>query len=104
MSEKINNIQTQLKTGKGITLLTNEEIEYMQTPIGNALYKNYAERPDKNYIIRPNKNAHWSDVMQCVVCPGTYKRSHKSNHEKTKVHLAYAHMNKKLVKLLIQDK
>lgn len=87
-----------LRSGKRITLLDNDEIKKIQTPIGKAIYINSIGRPRKEEKALPN------DRLICDVCGGKFIRSHRSAHKKTKVHQAYENMNKKLSKLLLDIK
>jgi len=56
---------------------------------------------------RPRKNdedkAKPTDILTCKTCGGTYQRSCKSKHNKTRVHMAYADINDRM-KHIISDK
>ena len=101
MVEKVNNkisdIQKHLKTGRSIPLLDENDIKYIQKPIGKAIYKEVLGRPKK----REEDKAQPSDRLICNICGGKYVRSHRSAHNKTKVHKAYENMNHKLTKILL---
>jgi hypothetical protein len=97
---KILDIQKHLKTGKSIPLLDKDDIKYLQKPIGKALYTEVIGRPKK----KEEDKAHPSDRLFCNICGGKYVRSHRSAHNKTKVHQAYAKMNHKLSRLLLDVK
>ena len=97
--------QENLKSGKSIPLLDENDIEYMIRPIGKAIYKNSIEKKNQKPFGRPKKNehekAHYSDKIKCDICGGTFVRSHRADHRKTKVHQAYEKMNRKLSKVIL---
>jgi hypothetical protein len=101
--EKINRIQQKLKKGKGIIAYNNEELRYLQKPLGKAIYKNAINQP----IGRPRKSedekAKPDDRIICDICQGVFTRAHRSAHKKTKVHQAYEKMNGKIQKLLLDE-
>lgn len=99
MIAKVNSMQETLKSGKSIPLLNPDEIKYTQAPIGNALYKNAIGRPPK----RPEDRAQPHDRLICDICGGKFTRCHRSSHKKTKVHQAYAKMDAKLRRALIDS-
>lgn len=125
----VQRIQRTLKNGDNLTLLDVDTLRYIQKPIGKALYK-HAEENSKEIIVeekakgeiienslkeniikqrkptgrpRVEKKAHWSDKIKCKVCNQIFIRSHRWNHNQTKVHKAYATMNEKMRKLLIDE-
>lgn len=98
MSEKIQEIQNKIDKGEALTLYSTEELKYIQKPIGKAIYKNAVGRPKKDEKAKP------SDRVVCDICGGKFVRSHRWDHNKTKVHQAYSKMNDQIRKLLLADK
>jgi hypothetical protein len=92
-------IQKNLNYGKALTLYDDDELRYVQKPIGKAIYKNAIGRPKK----KEEDKAHPNDRLICDVCGNKFIRAHRSKHKKTKVHQAYEKMNKKIQKLLIEE-
>ncbi|HTO16891.1 MAG TPA: hypothetical protein VLZ83_14075 [Edaphocola sp.] len=90
-------VKNKLKEGNSIPLMSEEELKYTQKPIGKAIYKRAIGRPKKP----DNEKARPGDRVICEICGGNFKRSHRSAHNKTKIHKVYEDMNKKLVNLLI---
>jgi hypothetical protein len=90
-------MQESLKNSKSIPLLNENEIKYIQTPVGQAIYKNSFGRPKK----KDYEKAKPSDRLTCSICGGKFIRSHRSSHNKSKVHQAYLNMDNKLKKLLL---
>jgi hypothetical protein len=88
-----NDCYKNLKTNKSLPLLDVEDIKKTQTKIGKVIYKTYNEE-------KPRKLP--SDVITCDVCGNKYTRAHKSQHNKTKIHMAYASMDRKLKDLLLK--
>jgi hypothetical protein len=124
MSSEIQSIQRKIKKGKSLPLYEVEELQYMQKPIGKALYKHYLGEPtelttdkriikDKSEIIIPVKKSvgrpksenptHWSDRIKCKICNKIFIRSARSKHSKTEVHQAYAKMNEKMMQFMINE-
>lgn len=91
IQNNISNIHDNLKKCKSLPLLDENEIKYIQNPIGKAIIKKSLDINKK----------HYSDKLICDICGGSFTRSHKSAHNKTKLHLAYDNMNKKLMKVLL---
>lgn len=92
-------IYENLRDGRSIPCLNTEEIKSLQQPLGKAIYKYSIESSPETY----NKKAHPNDRLICNICNGKYTRAHRSAHNKTKVHQAYANMNSKLTKLLLDQ-
>ncbi len=90
-------IQNSLEKQKGLGLYTKKELEYVQTPIGSALYKT-------KKIGRPKteKPAKWNDRVKCDVCGDEFTRSGRTNHNKTRHHQDFLKMNKKIRTLLLE--
>lgn len=107
MVEKVQiaNSQEKLKSGISIPLLNEFDIEYITKPIGKAIYKNSIEKKNEKPFGRPRKNekekARYNDRIVCDICGGTFLRSHRADHRKTKVHQAYEKMNRKLSKVIL---
>jgi len=96
MADKIQRIQNNLKSGKSMPLLNDEDILYITKPLGKAIYKNAISKP----LGRPRKEEHDkakpNDRLICNVCGMKFIRSARSGHKKTKVHQIYENMSRKL--------
>lgn len=90
-------VKNKLKEAKSIPLMEEEELKYLQKPIGKAIYKRSVGRPRKP----DDEKARPGDRVVCEICGGNFKRSHRSSHNKTKIHMVYENMNKKLMNLLV---
>lgn len=97
---------------KELSLMTDKELKSMLNPINKAIYKanhkDIYQAPYNNGFKktgRPRKNeedkAKPTDRLICEVCGGEFTRYNRSAHNKTRVHQAYASMNKKLREFLI---
>jgi formylmethanofuran dehydrogenase subunit E len=112
-------IQARLKLGLDTTAYNQDEIKYMMTPIGKAIYQD-ALTNEKKILIENNtkisdekqfdyinesdiKRAKWNPVqkIKCQTCGELFSRANRSRHSKTKVHMAYSGMNDKIKKILI---
>lgn len=93
----IKKIKENLNNGLALPLYDEEELEYVQKPIGETIYNDAISKTTNNR----QKNTHWSDILVCKICGRTYKRSNITNHNKTKIHQVYASMNNKLKKILL---
>lgn len=94
MSSDIEQIQEKIKTDKNILKYVEEEIRYLQKPIGSALYKGRPRKPD-------NEKAKPTDRITCEICGKEYFRSGSANHKATKHHIIHQDLNKKLMKILL---
>lgn len=98
---RVNEIKDKLREGNGPILYSEDELKYIQKPIGNALYKNSVE---KKSIGRPRKNeedkAKPTDRIKCKECGVVFTRCHRSSHKKTKIHKLCCSLNSKLKKIL----
>lgn len=101
-----------LKSGKPITQLDVEDInKIIQYPVGKAIYKTSIMNKEEENIQKPfgrprkkeEDKAKPTDRIKCEVCGEIYSRCHKSSHQVSKIHLAYAKMNQKLLKLLLDN-
>lgn len=97
--KRIRNIQERLKEGKALTSYSNEELKYLQKPIGKGIYKSTIGRPRKKEEEKCKPN----DRIVCDICNGEFIRSHRWDHNKTKIHQAYLKMNNKIKKLLLDE-
>jgi formylmethanofuran dehydrogenase subunit E len=88
-------LKEKVEENKNIAHYSLDELNYIQKPIGKAIYKAEPIQSSKK------RKAHWSDRVLCDVCNKYYTRSAKSNHVNTEYHKVYLKMNKKLQKLLI---
>lgn len=92
MNIELQNIQDKIKEDKNICQYTVDEIMYVQRPIGKALY---AGRPATGSAAKA------TDRIKCEICGKEFYRSGRTNHKKTKHHILYEGLNKKLAKILI---
>jgi hypothetical protein len=114
MSKTTREIQNKIKENKSLALYDFDELEYLEIPIGKALYKHQKNdtieeqdeitkiprgRPRKN----PDKLADPNDKIICDICGKTYTRSNKTAHVRTQRHKIYTSVNEKLRKLLIDN-
>lgn len=111
------NIQEQLKKGYSLSFYEPPELKYLQHPIGEAIYthslnEKNSDKPKKDIIEvekrgrgrpRLKSPAKWSDRIKCDVCGKDFIRSRRCAHNKTKIHLAFEKMNKKLRKILLDN-
>jgi len=85
----VNDIKKNISSGKQLVQMTVDELNYIQNPVGKALYEKTNEK--------------WKDRIKCEICNKTYTRSNKYRHNNTKYHKMYEEMNNKLRKLLFQS-
>lgn len=97
--QTIQDMQNKIKNNKGILLYSSEEFNYLDKPLGKALYKNKIGRPKKE----DGMKAHPSDILTCDICGGTYKRAHGSDHRKTKIHKAFDGLNNKIKNFILNQ-
>lgn len=97
MNTNIEKIQKKIKYDKNIVNYEPEEIEYLQKPIGKAIY---IGRPKK----REEDKAKPTDRIKCEICSKEFYRSGRANHKKTAYHKAHERMNSTLRKVLIGEK
>ena len=122
MTNNVFSIQERLKLGLDISLYNEEEIKYMITPMGKAMYNGARlnKKEDVQKIVKTedkqlgNENILLTESearltkfvrMQkviCDTCGQTYTRANRHSHIKTKVHKAYDGMNNKLRKILLE--
>lgn len=109
-------IQERLKLALDISQYTPEEMKYLLSPIGKAIYeKALSEKGIENNIKKTELNIDKvlteSEVkrtkfiknqkIKCDTCGVQFTRANRSAHVKTKVHNAYESMNNKLKKFLL---
>ncbi len=92
--EDISKIQEKIKDDKNIAEYSEEELKYLQKPIGKALYRG---RPK----IDETKKAKATDKIVCEICGKSFFRSGRTKHKRTKFHMLHENMNKKLMKMLV---
>ena len=95
IKEKIQKMQERIKVDKNITNYSEDEMRYIQRPIGDAIYRG---RPRKN----DSEKAKPNDRIICEICGKEYFRSGSANHKATKYHQIHKDLNSKLVKLLLK--
>lgn len=66
---------------------------------GIAILNNKEVIPERE--IKKGKKCNWYDRVKCEVCGGEFIRSARSQHKKTKLHLAYFNLNDKLKNILL---
>ena len=89
-------IQKNLKEKKELVQYDEDELKYVQKPLGKAIYK--AGRPKKS----DDEKAKWNDKIKCSICNKEYIRSASNAHKITQYHKIHSKMNDKLKKLLIE--
>lgn len=94
MPSDISKIQEKIKNDKNIIAYIEEEIRYLQKPIGSALYKG---RPKKT----ESEKAKPTDRLTCEICGKEYFRSGSAKHKATQHHILHQNLNKKLMKMLL---
>lgn len=87
-------IKEKVKDDKNISEYDIDELRYVQTPIGKAVFK--ADKPEK-VKTKP------SDRVICDVCGKEFTRSGRTTHNRTQFHKLHASMNAKIKKLLIDN-
>lgn len=87
----------EIDSGKNIIEMSIGEMKMLQKPIGKATYNSAKGRPRKQIKVN------WNDKIKCSVCGELYTRSNSSRHKKTKIHQVYETLNKKLVKILLEN-
>lgn len=83
--------QEELKEGKGLGLYDNDTLEYVQKPLGKAIYEQSTKKDISKH----------SDRIKCKVCDKEYVRSNATHHKNTNHHKIYEKMNTKIKNLLI---
>lgn len=92
------NIKKNIETQKSLPLCSVEELKFIETPIGKAIYTKKG-RPKKDDV---NK-AKWNDRVECKVCGKSFIRSGRSKHKKSQFHQAYENMHEKMRNLMIKN-
>lgn len=95
----IRRIQRKIKENKNLCDYSVEELEYVQKPIGRAIYINKKLGRPKS-----ENKALSTDKLKCDICGKYFIRSGRFNHKKTAYHIAHENMNEKIRKLLINNK
>lgn len=96
----IKEIQENLKKGLSLTTYSEDELRYIQKPIGKALYNSTLQkkgRPRKN----ENNKCKPTDKVKCKICGKIYIRCGSSRHKKTQYHQLHEKVNIKLRKILM---
>ncbi len=88
-------IQKNIKE-KELIQCNEEELKYVQKPLGKAIYKGRLKKSDDD-------KAHWSNKIKCNICNKEFIRSSRTAHNLTNFHKLYMKMNEKLKKILIDD-
>lgn len=96
-------IQQSLKKGNSIPLLSKEELKYIQTPVGKAIYENTTRSVGRPRM-DDDKKCKPSDRIICEICGKKFVRSNRTGHNKTEYHNAFKNMNDKLRIILLDDK
>jgi hypothetical protein len=97
-----------IKTIKGLADQNADVWNYVQKPIGKALYEHYNDEIEDEPIQQKDNDEEvkipkWKEKLQCKICKGIYQRSNYSKHKQTKVHQAYEKINKKLRKIMLEN-
>lgn len=91
-------LQQAMLDAKPMINMTKEEFNYSQKPMGKAIYKNSVRGRPK---IAEEDKAKPDDKLICETCKGTFTRRHRKRHNSSRIHLAHANINKKLLELII---
>lgn len=86
---------------KELVQMDNNELRNIDKPFQKVRYKKNVKISETEELQEPKKKAKYDDVILCKYCGRTFKRSNRSTHNKTQLHLAYAKMNDKLRNLLL---
>lgn len=98
IKEKIEN------ENKSLPLRSVEELEFIATPVGKAVYKanedniKEPEEPDKK--LKDTK--WWSKKIKCDICGEYYTYSNSGNHKRTKIHKAHEKFHNKMKKFIMK--
>jgi len=97
--DEILDIQAKLKLGLELTNYGTQELKYVMEPVGSAIYKNSYD----NKVSKPTKTKPYDRLQKitCELCGRTISRNNKAVHERTRYHMAYANMNKKIRDILL---
>jgi hypothetical protein len=87
-------LQEEIKTGKAMINFDTNTLDYVQKPIGSALYKaGKNTKSDKKDL---------KQIVTCDVCGREYTKWNKTHHTRTKVHQLYAKVNQRMTELLLK--
>jgi hypothetical protein len=95
MEEEYKRLQDNLTMGVSLPLYEPEDIEYMQQPIGKAIYLKAEEN-----ISQPEP--YWKQRVQCKFCGDEVSKSHYSKHRKTKKCMIYQDMHQKMRDIVLK--
>ena len=103
----IKEVRNKLKYKKNLTTYNDDELKFLQTVTGKALYLHDNTR-DGGYIepepeIVEKRKARWDDRIICDVCNKEFTRSGRTGHNRTLYHRMKKQEHQKLKKLLIDD-
>lgn len=94
-----NDPRKELKDGKSLPLLEVKDWKELEKPLSQAVYKNSVGRPKK----LESQKCKWNDRIKCEVCAVEFLRSNRTEHNRTKIHLAYSKMHKKMKQFLLKE-
>lgn len=86
-------IRKRLGEQKGIALYDNEDIKYLDTTVGKAVYTTKKKSNGAKKL--------WSDRVKCKVCGTEYTRSSASRHNKTRHHQDFLSINEKMRDIML---
>lgn len=91
----IKKLREKVKYNKNLTTYTEDELKYVQTVTGKALFNHDEENE------QPKQKTHWSDRVKCDICGKEFTRSSRTAHNKTLYHNMKKQEHDKLKKILI---
>jgi hypothetical protein len=94
MDSTISKLQKKISEDKNMINYDDDTLKYVQKPIGKALFNNGKK------VIRKNDP---NEKMTCELCGKSYTRCNKVHHNKTQYHQLYEKINKKMMKLVLND-
>ncbi len=96
----IKELRDKLKNKKNLTTYDEEELKFLQTTTGKALFNHKSEEEPKEKV-QEKRKAKWSDRIECDICGKVFTRSARSSHNITLFHRMKRDEHAKLKKLLI---
>jgi len=90
-------IKKNLEEKKSLPLCSAEELKFIGTPIGKAIYTRKG-RPKKDEADK----AKWHDRVECKVCGKSFIRSGRTKHNKSQFHKAYLNIHEKMRILILK--
>lgn len=105
----IRKIRDKVKNNKNLTTYNDDEIRFVQTTVGKALYqdKNTEDEvmlsDEEMDIDKAPPKAKWNDRVECNICGKIFTRSCRTAHNGTLYHRMKKQEHEKLKKILIDN-